>query len=197
VSSGKFAWKKGWEFDDRKPCSRCATVKLLAEYSRTKAGYMGHDAMCRECRREQWAETYKPKRKSTKPTLRSTMSDELMAAYSELLFSEDDPVCLTLPDDKKDIWFAPHNTWEHLTAKGYCHSCPLFETCLNITVMTKPTTGVWAGLNPADRRAVGPADKDALRAEYEYQKANGAYMPSYLKNRKSFTRWDRTKDVDD
>ncbi len=125
------------------------------------------------------------------------LPDRLLRIYGRLLFpKEKSPTCMTVPDDQKDNWFAPHNTWEHLVAKGYCHSCPALEACLDLTIILKPSDGVWAGLSPADRRAAGQDDKEALRAEFEYQKANGAYMPSHLKNRKSYTRWDRTVEDD-
>lgn len=194
----KFGWKKGWPYDDRKPCSLCEETKLLDEFGSGKSGFMGRDAMCRQCHREQWASTYRPKRRTTAPTQHAILSNKLAEAYGRLLFLDNkEPACLDVPEERKDNWFAPHNTWEHLTAKGYCHTCPAFEACLDLTIMVKPTTGVWAGLNPTDRRTVGPQDKEALRAEFEYQKANGSYMPSYLKSRKSFTRWDRTVVDDD
>jgi transcription factor WhiB len=191
---GRFAWKQGWPYTDRKICSRCSVVKMLSEFGETPSGYLGHNAMCRACNREQWAVSYKPKSKSSKPNTRAIAADKLINAYGKLLFSDEEPACLTVPDKHKDNWFAPHNTWEHLVAKGYCHTCPLFEECLDLTVMVKPSSGVWAGLNAADRRVVGATNKEALRAEFDFQKANGAYMSSYLKTHKSYARWDRTKE---
>ena len=199
-SPGRFYWKKNWPYDDRKPCSRCEETKPLDEYGVHTTGFLGRNAMCRACCREEWATQFRRKRKPKKPTAHEIMSDKMRELYGKMVVLPEDegPVCGRGDEDHKRKWFAPHNTWEHLVAKGYCHGCPLFETCLDLTVMIKPPVGIWAGLNATDRRMVGQTDKHALREEFEYQKHNGAHMPSYRKNHKSYHRWDQeTEDEDD
>jgi len=196
---GRFAWKRDWAYDDRKPCSRCEEVKFLEGFTVNASGFLGHSAMCRACSREERATAVRRKRIPKNPTAHMLLSDEMRELYDKMVvLSEDDgPVCANGDESHKELWFAPHNTWEHLVAKGYCHGCPVLETCLDLTVLVKPQSGIWAGLNPSDRRVIGQNDRDALLAEFEYQKHNGAHMPSYRRNHKPYHRWDRSNKNDD
>jgi len=195
---GRFAWKRDWPYEDRKPCSRCEIVKPLEEYGKYKTGFLGRNAMCRACSREEWAVQFRRKRKPKNPTAHAVTAEKMHDLYGKMVLLPDDegPVCRNGDEDHKSKWFAPHNTWEHLVAKGYCHNCPVLETCLDLTVMLKPQAGIWAGLNLTDRKVIGQSNKHALREEFEYQKHNGAHMPSYRKNHKSYHRWDKNKDDD-